>query len=77
MLFEEMKRVLVVDDERNVADTQAAIFAVHGCSAEKAVGTLARREPALAIIDVILPATSGIDLAILLRAEHPSISTCC
>ncbi|HZP05065.1 MAG TPA: response regulator [Terracidiphilus sp.] len=79
MPLQEKKKLLVVDDERNVADTLAAIFAVHGyeCrvaySAEEALQIVVQWAPALAIIDVILPAMSGIDLAILLGAEHPSI----
>jgi DNA-binding NtrC family response regulator len=42
-------------------------------SAEEALQIIAAWEPAIAILDVVLPAMSGIDLGILLRATRPSI----
>jgi CheY-like chemotaxis protein len=72
------KRVLVVDDERIVAGTTAAIFA-NACfssravySAEEALELIPQWVPHLAVIDVKLPGMSGIDLAIRLRAEYPA-----
>ncbi len=73
------QKVLIVDDEANIANTLSAIFSMHGYetraaySAEEAIGIVARWEPELAIIDVVLPEMNGIDLAILLRASNPSI----
>ena len=73
------KRVLVVDDERNVADTLVAIFslaeyeAIAAYSAEEALQLLESWVPQKAILDVHLPAMNGVDLAIHLKAEYPSI----
>ena len=73
----EPKRVLIVDDERLIADTFAIIFANQGCesraaySAEQALELISDWLPNLAIIDVRLPAMNGIDLAIRLKAEYP------
>ncbi|HEY1650183.1 MAG TPA: response regulator [Terracidiphilus sp.] len=79
MHLNERQKVLVIDDERNVADTLCAILSGNGyeCrvaySAEESIAVVAQWEPALAIIDVILPVMSGIDLAILLNAKHPAV----
>jgi CheY-like chemotaxis protein len=72
-------RVLIVDDEKTFADTLVHIFANEGydCravySAEQALEYIVEWEPALAIVDVILPNMNGIDLALLLKSTHPSI----
>jgi DNA-binding NtrC family response regulator len=72
-------KVLIVDDEQIFADTLAQIFRNEGfdCravySAEQALETIAEWEPALSIIDVMLPGMNGIDLVILLKATHPSM----
>ncbi|MGA2534829.1 MAG: response regulator [Terracidiphilus sp.] len=71
-------RVLVVDDERVIADTTAAVFASAGFtsravySAEEALEVVPLWVPHLAVIDVKLPGMSGIDLAIRLKAEYPA-----
>lgn len=71
------RRLLIVDDEKTVADSLARIFSVAGyetrCaySAEEARALLAEWTPDLAILDVCLPLMNGIDLAILLKAEYP------
>jgi CheY-like chemotaxis protein len=73
-------KILIVDDEQIFADTLAKIFQNEGyeCravySAEQALETIAAWEPALAILDVMLPGMNGIDLAILLRASNPSLA---
>jgi DNA-binding NtrC family response regulator len=70
-------RVLIVDDERTIADTLAVIFSQSGYeshaaySAEQALESIAEWLPNLAIIDVVLPTMHGIDLAILLMAQCP------
>jgi CheY-like chemotaxis protein len=70
-------KVLVVDDERTIADTLTLIFSKSGYdtraaySAEQALEIVAQWPPDLAIIDVVLPGMNGIDLAIVLRAECP------
>jgi CheY-like chemotaxis protein len=71
-------KVLVVDDERTIADTLAVIFSQSGYetraaySSEQALEIIAEWLPDLAIIDVVLPLMNGIDLAILLRAQCPT-----
>lgn len=73
----ERPRVLIIDDERVVADTLVMVFARSGFnaraaySAEEALAVIPGWMPALAIIDVYLPAMNGIDLAIRLKAEYP------
>jgi CheY-like chemotaxis protein len=73
-------KILIVDDEQIFADTLAQIFRNEGyeCraaySAEQALETIAEWEPVLAILDVMLPGMNGIDLAILLKANYPSLA---
>ena len=73
-------RVLIVDDEKIIADSLAAIFERQGYharaaySAEEALEIIARWPPRLAILDVILPGMNGIDLAILIESSHPGIA---
>jgi DNA-binding NtrC family response regulator len=70
--------ILIVDDEPAVTETLSVIFAIHGyevrCahSAESAIETIARWEPDLALLDVMLPCMNGIELAVVLKANHPS-----
>ena len=72
------RKILVVDDEQMIADSLAAIFKMHGYeartaySAEQAIDVIGRWQPALAIVDVVLPVMSGIDFAILMKENHPS-----
>ena len=70
-------RVLIVDDERIIADTLALILAQRGIetrvaySAEDALELLSQWEPELAILDVCLPKMNGIDLAVAIKAIYP------
>ncbi len=70
-------KILIVDDEKPVADTLALLFSTRGYetkvaySAEQAIEIMAQWEPHLAIIDVMLPRMNGIDLAIALKANYP------
>lgn len=72
------RRILIVDDERAIADTLALIFKTQhyearvAYSAERAIETLAEWRPDLAILDVILPQMNGIDLAIVIKANYSS-----
>jgi DNA-binding response OmpR family regulator len=71
-------KVIIVDDEKNICESLAAIFTSRGYeskvafSAEQAVEIIAEWQPDLAILDVGLPKTNGIDLAIALKTSHPA-----
>jgi DNA-binding response OmpR family regulator len=70
--------VLIVDDDQAIADTLAAIFRIHGYaahvaySAEQAIDRIASSTPDLALLDVNLPGMNGIELAIVLKSNHPN-----
>lgn len=69
--------VLIVDDDQAITDTLAVIFRMHGYnarvaySAEGAIESIAACVPDMALLDVNLPGMNGIDLAIVLKANHP------
>jgi DNA-binding response OmpR family regulator len=69
------KRVLIVDDERLITDTLVTILSQSGYetkgvySAEQSLSAMEDWQPELAIIDVLLPAMNGIDLAIRIESE--------
>ncbi|HTV83290.1 MAG TPA: response regulator [Acidobacteriaceae bacterium] len=69
--------ILIVDDEAAVAESLSAVFTHSGyrvrtaLSAEEAIETLAAWEPDLAILDVMLPRMNGLELAVVLRDNHP------
>ncbi len=71
------RRILIVDDEPAIADTLQMIFKMQrydarvAYSAEGAVELIAEWRPELAILDVILPEMNGIDLAIVIKSNHP------
>jgi CheY-like chemotaxis protein len=73
----KQKRVLIVDDERVITDTLVTIFSQGGYeskgvySAEQALIAMEDWSPALVIIDVMLPAMNGIDLAIRIKSQLP------
>jgi len=70
-------RVLVVDDERVIADTLAIILNQSGFNAtavysgEKAVETAQTLKPDMVISDVIMNDLNGIEAAIQIRAMLP------
>lgn len=72
-------KVLVVDDERVIADTLAMILNQSGFEArpvysgEKAVELAADFQPDMLISDVIMADLNGIDTAIRIRALRPTI----
>ncbi|HLY42147.1 MAG TPA: response regulator [Terracidiphilus sp.] len=74
--FQSLK-VLVVDDEKSIADSLGLIFSSHGYevrvaySAEQALELSLAWSPGLAILDVILPKMNGIDLAIVFKGMLP------
>jgi CheY-like chemotaxis protein len=72
-------KVLVVDDERVIADTLAMILNQSGFEAravysgEKALEMAPAFEPDMLISDVIMADLNGIDAAIRMRALRPGI----
>jgi CheY-like chemotaxis protein len=71
------QRVLVVDDDRLVADTLTLIFQAHGFESEavySAAEGLARArtfDPGLLLCDISMPFESGLQLAQKIDAELP------
>ena len=72
-----MPRILIVDDEKSIADTLAMVFKVKGYdaisaySAEEAVEAVEAFEPDIVLSDVIMRKMSGVDLAIYLSRARP------
>jgi CheY-like chemotaxis protein len=70
-------RVFVVDDEPVIASTLATILRLHGYSATsftsplEALTAAQSKAPDLLIADVAMPDISGIDMAILMKAQYP------
>jgi DNA-binding response OmpR family regulator len=73
-------RVLIVDDERLIADTLTAILNAHDFEAvgvyngEQAMEAARTMQPDVVLSDVLMPKMSGIDLGIKLRGEFPETS---
>jgi DNA-binding NtrC family response regulator len=70
-------RILIVDDEKNIANTLAMIFEIRGHevktanSAEEAVEIVDSFEPDVVLSDVIMGKMTGVDLAIYLSKSRP------
>ena len=70
--------VLIVDDERAITDTLAAIFEIRGFTALRAYSgemavLLARKSPPdFAIFDIVMDGISGIEAAVRIRALCPA-----
>jgi CheY-like chemotaxis protein len=70
--------VFVVDDEPLIASTLVEILRLHGYAARfftsplEALAAARTQSPDLLISDVGLPSISGIDLAILMKAQFPA-----
>jgi DNA-binding response OmpR family regulator len=70
-------RVLIVDDEQNIADTLAMILKEHGFEAmavysgELAISTAITMKPDLLISDLMMRGLDGIDTAVQIRALMP------
>jgi len=71
------RRILIVEDEKVVADTLGQILSANGYnirivySAEEAISILSEWSPDLAILDVMLPKMNGIELAVILTESYP------
>lgn len=69
--------ILIVDDERSLADTLRAIFQNAGYrasaaySGEEALAFVAKHRPSLVITDVMMPGLDGITMAKMIRKSHP------
>src|SRR5690349_3185634 len=69
--------ILVVDDERNIADTVAWILQAEGYTARPAYDgatalAMSREQtPDLIISDVLMPGINGIELAIAASTDYP------
>jgi CheY-like chemotaxis protein len=69
--------ILVVDDERRIADTLALILGTRGYPAEaahdgaSALEICRQRLPDLVITDIVMPGLNGIELAIAIRRQFP------
>ncbi len=72
-------RVLIVDDEKNIADSLATIFRLKGLdaiaaySAESALDAIEDFEPDIVLSDVIMGKMTGVDLAIYLSRARPDV----
>jgi CheY-like chemotaxis protein len=68
-------RVLVVDDDPDVADYLSSFLEDHGCvvesaaSAAQAVAAVEAFHPDALLVDVMLPGKSGLDLVVTLRRD--------
>jgi len=71
------RRILIVDDEKNIADTLAMVFKLKGheamaaYSAETAVEMVEAFEPDIVLSDVMMGKMTGVDLAIYLSKARP------
>jgi CheY-like chemotaxis protein len=72
------RKVLVVDDQRLVADTVREILDSAGFDAHvaydpwDAIEVAQRLRPDLLLSDILMPGMNGVDLAIAFRAMHPT-----
>jgi DNA-binding response OmpR family regulator len=73
-----IRKILIVEDEKAIADTLAAILSTRGYwvqvayAAEKAIDVIAGWQPDVAIVDVMLPVMNGFDFSIVLKANYPA-----
>ena len=73
----KLRRVLVVDDERLIAETVAAILNANGFEAveayngEEALEAARKFQPDVVLSDVLMPKMSGVELGIKIHLEFP------
>jgi PAS domain S-box-containing protein len=74
------RRILVVDDNRDAADSLAALLEIDGhqvktvYTAEASLEEVASHKPDLILLDIGLPRISGYEVARRIKAAHPLIS---
>ncbi len=72
------KRIFIVDDEKNIADTLAMILRRSGhqvhvfYNAQNALAEIAISCPDLVISDVFMPEMNGIEMAVFIRQRYPA-----
>ena len=72
-------RVLVVDDEPDLADLVSTALRFDGCrtatagDADEAIKVARELRPDIAVLDMMLPGEDGVRLLARLRAEHPDL----
>jgi CheY-like chemotaxis protein len=73
-----LPKILVVDDERRIADTLAEILEMSGFQVAKAYGgwealeAVARFHPDYLLSDVLMPRMNGVELAMAIQNMFPS-----
>ncbi len=69
-------RVLVVDDNREAADTTAELLAIYGAdtdvrySGDDAIADIVALQPDACVLDLTMPGMDGFELATRIRALH-------
>lgn len=70
-------RILVVDDDRNIAETLAALLRLHNYevraafSGKAAIHAALEFEPEVLITDVVMPGINGLEMASHIRSLFP------
>lgn len=72
-----MERILVVDDEKEVCSALKEFLEMKGYAVEMAhngqaaLDTVARWQPHIVLLDIIMPGMSGTEVLDQLRTDHP------